>query len=153
MSSELSRKLGLELYREMIEKRLPRNLRIIPYDVLLQGFEGQVPRPLHVLVPAAPNGEPSLIGKPAVPVSQDGEALKRHIQGLPPEYRTVFVLHDVEGLTHRAVAEMLGLSVSASRSRLSRARAALLEAISNDPGLSPPLKMKLDQMMSAGNKG
>jgi hypothetical protein len=53
MSAELGSKLGSQLYRDMIEKRLPRNLRLIPFDALLREFEIQVPRRVHVLVPAA----------------------------------------------------------------------------------------------------
>jgi hypothetical protein len=42
---------GNELYREMIENRLPGNLRILPFDILLQNFEKQIYRHIHVLVP------------------------------------------------------------------------------------------------------
>ena len=41
---------------------------------------------------------------------------------LAPEYRAVFVLRDVEGQSTEEVAEALGLSVSAVKSRLHRAR-------------------------------
>jgi hypothetical protein len=57
MSAEFGRKLGLQLYREMLEERLPRNLKLIPYDALLQAFEIQMPPLVHVLVPALPNHE------------------------------------------------------------------------------------------------
>lgn len=144
MSSELSRKLGLELYRELVEKRLPRNLRIIPYDTLLLGFEGQIQRPLHVLVPAASNIEPSLIAEPTGPLFRVSEALKHAIQSLPPAERIVFVLRDVEALAQKEVAEMLGLSESAISHRLRRARASLAEAIGSDSTLTAALKLQLD---------
>ncbi|HWW16037.1 MAG TPA: Shedu anti-phage system protein SduA domain-containing protein [Candidatus Dormibacteraeota bacterium] len=125
MSAEFSRKLGLELYREMIERRLPRNLKIIPYDTLLGGFEAKVPLRLHLLVPAGTSGlRPSAEGTVLVD-SELREMLSRSIQSLSPGYRTVFVLHDIEGLTHDEVAAALGLSVRNIRTRLQRARVKL----------------------------
>ena len=44
---------------------------------------------------------------------------------LPPGYRSVFVLHDVEGFEHSEVARMLGISVGTSKSQLHKARLKL----------------------------
>jgi RNA polymerase sigma-70 factor (ECF subfamily) len=44
-------------------------------------------------------------------------------------YREVLVLRDVEGLTAPEVAEVMGLSVEAVKSRLHRARVAVREAV------------------------
>lgn len=52
-------------------------------------------------------------------------ALERGISELPEEYRIVLVLRDVEGLTNEEVADALGLTVAAVKSRLHRARLAL----------------------------
>lgn len=52
-------------------------------------------------------------------------ALERGINQLPEEYRIVLLLRDVEGLTNEEVADALGLSVAAVKSRLHRARLAL----------------------------
>ena len=49
-------------------------------------------------------------------------ALQRAIAALEPMYREVLVLRDVEGLSASEVAEVLGLSVEAVKSRLHRAR-------------------------------
>jgi RNA polymerase sigma-70 factor (ECF subfamily) len=49
-------------------------------------------------------------------------ALDEAIAGLDPAYRDVLVLRDVEGLTAPEVAEVMGLSVQAVKSRLHRAR-------------------------------
>lgn len=51
--------------------------------------------------------------------------LKKAIAGLPPGYRAVFVLHDVEGFEHAEVADMLGISVGTSKSQLHKARLKL----------------------------
>ena len=44
------------------------------------------------------------------------------IETLPPEFRQVFILRDVEELSNSEVAEILDLSVAAVKSRLHRAR-------------------------------
>jgi RNA polymerase sigma-70 factor (ECF subfamily) len=55
----------------------------------------------------------------------DRIALDRAIGQLPPGYRTVFVLHDVEGHEHEEIARMLGCSVGTSKSQLHKARMKL----------------------------
>jgi RNA polymerase sigma-70 factor (ECF subfamily) len=49
--------------------------------------------------------------------------LERAIAKLPPRARQVLVLHDVEGWTHEAIAQQLGIEPGTSKSQLSRARA------------------------------
>jgi RNA polymerase sigma-70 factor (ECF subfamily) len=51
--------------------------------------------------------------------------LERAVQQLPDGYRAAFVLHDVEGLDHREVGEMLGISEGTSRSQVFKARMKL----------------------------
>src|SRR5436853_4153652 len=58
------------------------------------------------------------------------DILTRTIQGLPPGFRTVFVLRDVEGLSTEEAAEALDLSIPAVKSRLLRARLQLRERLS-----------------------
>jgi RNA polymerase sigma-70 factor, ECF subfamily len=41
---------------------------------------------------------------------------------LPPGYRAVLVLHDIEGYTHREIAHLFGIDEGTARSQLSRAR-------------------------------
>ena len=58
------------------------------------------------------------------------EILSKTIQGLPPGFRTVFVLRDVEGLSTEETADALDLSIPAVKSRLLRARLQLRERLS-----------------------
>ena len=51
--------------------------------------------------------------------------LQRAIDKLPPGYRTVFVLHDVEGFEHNEIAQMVGCSIGNSKSQLHKARLKL----------------------------
>jgi RNA polymerase sigma-70 factor (ECF subfamily) len=52
----------------------------------------------------------------------DRLALDEAIVKLPPGYRAVFILHDVEGLQHIEIANILGCSVGTSKSQLHKAR-------------------------------
>ncbi|HEY0404884.1 MAG TPA: RNA polymerase sigma factor [Pyrinomonadaceae bacterium] len=55
----------------------------------------------------------------------DRIALDNAIAQLPPGYRTVFVLHDVEGYEHEEIARIRGCSVGTSKSQLHKARMKL----------------------------
>jgi RNA polymerase sigma-70 factor (ECF subfamily) len=68
------------------------------------------------LADPAMGAEEALVGK------EIEQALERGIRALEPTYREVLLLRDVEGLTAPEVAEVLGVSVSAVKSRLHRAR-------------------------------
>lgn len=55
----------------------------------------------------------------------DKIALDNAIEQLPAGYKSVFVLHDVEGFEHEEVARILGCSVGTSKSQLHKARLKL----------------------------
>jgi RNA polymerase sigma-70 factor (ECF subfamily) len=60
--------------------------------------------------------------------------LRRAIDALPEGYRTVFVMHDVEGYTHEEIGAALGVETGTSKAQLSRARAKLREALADFAG-------------------
>lgn len=51
--------------------------------------------------------------------------LESAIAALPTGYRTILVLHDVEGFTHDEIATRLGIAIGTSKSQLFAARRAL----------------------------
>ena len=61
--------------------------------------------------------------------SLDRLQLKNAIDRLPPGYRSIFVLHDVEGFEHNEIAEMVGCSIGNSKSQLHKARMKLRELL------------------------
>ncbi len=65
-------------------------------------------------------------------------ALEAAIGALQPIYREVLVLRDVEGLTAPEVAQVLGISVEAVKSRLHRARVAVRDAVAPLLGVPEP---------------
>jgi len=58
-----------------------------------------------------------------------GTAIDQAVAGLPDDYRTVFLLKDVDGLSNEEIAGALDLTVPAVKSRLHRARLALREKL------------------------
>jgi RNA polymerase sigma-70 factor (ECF subfamily) len=68
--------------------------------------------------PAIVDGDPNLRDKLAGALAE-----------LPAGYRAVLVLHDVEGLQHEEIAEILGCRVGTSKSQLHKARAKMRELL------------------------
>jgi RNA polymerase sigma factor (sigma-70 family) len=61
-----------------------------------------------------------------------GLDLERCIARLPEGGRLVFVFHDVEGYTHREIAELLNLAVGTVKAQLHRARRLLRNMLAED---------------------
>jgi RNA polymerase sigma-70 factor (ECF subfamily) len=82
-------------------------------------------------------GEEALLALPA----EDAPAtdpklrarLERALVALPAGYRAVLVLHDVEGLQHEEIAQILGCRVGTSKSQLHKARAKMRELLGGAP--------------------
>jgi RNA polymerase sigma-70 factor (ECF subfamily) len=55
--------------------------------------------------------------------------LDKAISELPPGYRTVFLLHDVEGYEHEEISRLLKVSVGTSKSQLHKARMRLRDLL------------------------
>lgn len=55
----------------------------------------------------------------------DRIAIGRALRRLPPGYRTIFLLHDVEGMAHSEIARKLGCTIGNSKSQLHQARLRL----------------------------
>lgn len=57
------------------------------------------------------------------------ERLRFAIDALPAGYRTVFLMHDVEGFTHEEIGVALGVAAGTSKTQLFHARRKLREAL------------------------
>ena len=60
--------------------------------------------------------------------------LKEAIDGLPEQYRTAFLMHDLEGYTHEEIGAVLAVATGTSKSLVSRARAKLRAALADFAG-------------------
>ncbi|WP_299228524.1 sigma-70 family RNA polymerase sigma factor [uncultured Psychroserpens sp.] len=54
----------------------------------------------------------------SIPISN----ILKHIQELPPQYRLVFNLYELDNYTHKEISKLLGISVNTSKSNLHRAK-------------------------------
>jgi RNA polymerase sigma-70 factor (ECF subfamily) len=89
----------------------------------------------ETLEPDAENSGPKRdVGAPDLRLSGavDRVNLERSIEKLPPGYRTVFVLHDVQGYEHNEIAGIMGCSVGNSKSQLHKARTRLRELLQEE---------------------
>ena len=93
-----------------------KNLPVIPLEETLENEEEAPKKELGAQ-------DPVLSG------SIDRLRLQNAVDALPPGYRRIFVLHDVEGYEHNEIAAMLGCSVGNSKSQLHKARMKLREAL------------------------
>ena len=77
---------------------------------------------------------PDLSGAPEPGVERRAlrAALERSVRALPLDYRAPLVLRDIEGLSTKDAAEILGMSEAALKSRLYRARVAVRDALKDE---------------------
>ncbi len=61
--------------------------------------------------------------------SIDRVNLQRAIEELPPGYKQVFVLHDMQGYEHNEIADIMSCSIGNSKSQLHKARMRLRELL------------------------
>lgn len=62
------------------------------------------------------------------------QRLHEAIDQLPTGYRTVFLMHDLEGFTHEEIGAALGIEAGTSKAQLFRARARLRERLASLKG-------------------
>jgi len=78
---------------------------------------------------------------PAVPQTLTDEDLLQALRGIPEPYQDIILLCDVEDMTYKEIAAVLGIPIGTVMSRLHRGRAALrrqLAAASSDAGAGGP---------------
>jgi RNA polymerase sigma-70 factor, ECF subfamily len=83
----------------------------------------------------------------------DRIALARAIKKLPPGYRTIFLLHEVEGYEHQEIAEMLSCSVGNSKSQLYKAKMRFRELLAHSPAARLAIRNKSSHKNNRENWG
>lgn len=114
--------IGTWLYRVAYHECLGRLRKAKPQVPLDDIHEDEAFMPAHLV-------DWQTIPDRVMSSHETADEIKRAIERLPETLRTVFVLRDVEELSTRATAEILGISEPAVKVRLHRARLALREAL------------------------
>jgi len=97
-------------------------------------IEDTAPQPQRPFDPVAPDPTP----EQALAKEQVTSVLRREIRKIPPLLRNVVLLRDVQQLPMQIVAEKLGISVAAAKSRLLRARLELRQRLERHQGRTGP---------------
>jgi RNA polymerase sigma-70 factor, ECF subfamily len=128
VAEELCQEIFLKIYKNLSKFRGDSQLATWIYRLTVNAtltYVTRRPRELaledHPVEPAAderPTGDPALRVR-----------IERALVDLPAGYRAVLVLHDVEGLNHEEIAEILGCRVGTSKSQLHKARARMRELL------------------------
>lgn len=94
-------------------------VRNVSYDFLRQNRRGR-----FVSIDDLPDGVALRIEHPAAIIDQqlDWTRIEEAMQILPPEFREVIVLREIEGLSYAEIAAITGIAAGTVMSRLSRAR-------------------------------
>jgi RNA polymerase sigma-70 factor, ECF subfamily len=94
---------------------------VVEFDEVLHGGEDLSPNPEVALARAG-----------------DIEAVRRAIESLPPIFREVIVLRELEGCAYKEIADIAGVPIGTVMSRLTRARRQLQTLLSNEPKENRP---------------
>lgn len=107
---------------QKLRSRQGRDRREISWEELMPQFDGDG----HHVEPVQ-----DWSGKVEEPVLQTElrRVLGEAVDALPPDYRTAFLLHDVEGMPNPEIAKSLGISLPAVKSRVHRSRLFLRERL------------------------
>ena len=127
-AEEVSQEVFMRIYRGLVKFRGESALDTWVYRLTVNAALSHVQRR-----PARTEGEEALAQLP----TKEGPArdprlaarLENALGDLPAGYRAVLVLHDVEGLSHEEIADILGCRIGTSKSQLHKARARMRELL------------------------
>jgi len=136
-SEDLTQEIFLHVYRKIGSFRGESSMmtwlhRVTVNQVLMHLRRSGVRREKTTEDGVVPEPKENVAPLPGQMMALDRLALDKAIAQLPPGYKAVFILHDVEGYEHAEIARMLGGCVGTSKSQLHKARKKLRELLKND---------------------
>ena len=141
-AEDLTQDIFLQVFRKIHtfrgEAAFSTWLHRLAVNVVLMRMRKKKPAQTSLEEAIGPNEE---IGKPPKEFGEpdlrlvglvDRLNIERALGQLPPGYRLIFVLHDVQGHEHKEIAGILGCSVGNSKSQLHKARMRLRQELHGD---------------------
>ena len=138
-AEDLTQEAFLQLFRKIHtfrgESAFASWLHRLTANIVLMRFRKKRPVPVSLDEMTSPDGEkdrPAFeIGGPDLRLAGVFDRVNLHIaiELLPEGYRSMFLLHDVQGYEHKEIAQMLGCSIGNSKSQLHKARKRLRELL------------------------
>lgn len=141
-AEDLTQDIFLQVFRKIRtfrgEAAFSTWLHRLAVNIVLMRLRKKKPAQTSLEEAIGPNEE---IGKPAKDFGgldlrlsglMDRLNIDRAVGQLPLGYRSVFVLHDVQGYEHNEIAEILGCTVGNSKSQLHKARMRLRQELHGD---------------------
>ncbi|MEV0169999.1 RNA polymerase sigma factor [Streptomyces sp. NPDC050803] len=113
--------------------RIVRNECLRRTRALLHRAPADEPGPLGTSGPSDAFGGTARSAEEDVLLRLEAERVAAAVAALPDDQRQVLVMRDIQGLPGRTVADRLGLSTAAMKSRLHRARSTVREALREEP--------------------
>ncbi len=101
------------------EWRKRRGMSSVSFDEELHILDSDAPPPTMGAIAANPAA--------VLSATQDARLLDRALEALAPEFREPLILHELEDLSYKEIAAVLGVPIGTVMSRLSRARRMLLK--------------------------
>jgi len=140
-AEDLTQEVFLQLFRKVATFRGDSTFstwlhRVAVNVVLMHMRKKTLPLIAEPLESQSPDHPKNEIGKTdeTLAVSIDRILLERSVKSLPPGYRVVFILHDVQGYEHKEIARMMRCSVGNSKSQLHKARLKLRSHLESGRG-------------------
>lgn len=133
-SEDLTQEIFIHVYRKIASFRGESAMmtwlhRVTVNKVLMHFRKNSVRRERPTEDGQSPEPKALVRGTSDQTQAVDRIALDRAIAQLPPGYRAVFILHDVEGYEHAEIARICRTAVGTSKSQLHKARKKLNELL------------------------
>lgn len=128
-AEDLRQEVFLKLQKQLQAERTIHNLGAWLYrtarNAVIDHYRTR--KPSEPVDYALPDEEPSAAAAPDIDLLM--ASFRGMIEALPDGYREAVILADLEEVPHKEVAERLGLSLSATKSRILRGRAMLRDSL------------------------
>ena len=112
--------------RNLVLKREAAQSRFVSADRFRGGDDGAAASHEDAVIDPAPQPPQRLLDQ------EQAETVRRALQQLAPHYRDVVILYEMHDLTYVEIAQICNIDIGTVRSRLSRARAKLVELLQPD---------------------